>query len=428
MKILEPELLWSEGRFRPGLQLEVGSDGTIARVGTSLGEPTERLERQALLPGMVNAHSHAFQRGLRGKAETFADGSGTFWSWRDAMYRLANELDAERFRRLTRLAFREMLRAGITTVGEFHYVHHLSDAHAYELDEALVDAARDAGIRLVVLDACYLSGDVSEPLGDEQRRFGSSSVDSFLESAERLKRSLGRNQSLGLVAHSIRAVPVEALAELHEAARAQELVFHMHVEEQVREIEAARSAYGKTPLALLLDRLELGPELTAVHCTHSDTDELRRFLATGANLCLCPLTEANLADGIPPVLLADHGDQLSLGTDSNLRIDFAEEMRLLEYAQRLREQRRGVFTASDGSVAKRLFQIATEGGARSLGLKAGRLEPGYPADCFTLNLDAPALNETEPDELLTAFVFGTDTTVIQNAAVAGAWMNLSPNG
>ena len=181
-------------------------------MGASLGEPTERLRRQALLPGIVNAHSHAFQRGLRGKAETFGDGSGTFWSWRDAMYRLANELDAERFRRLTRLAFREMLRAGITTVGEFHYVHHLSAAHTYELDEALVDAACDAGIRLVALDASYLSGDVSKPLGDEQRRFASSSVDSFLESAERLKASLDRNQTLGLVAHSIRAVPTEALA------------------------------------------------------------------------------------------------------------------------------------------------------------------------------------------------------------------------
>lgn len=425
MKILEPELLWRDGRFESGLQLEVGPDGMIARVGPSggeTGEGYERLERQALLPGMVNAHSHAFQRGLRGRAERFEAASGTFWSWRESMYRLANELDAERFRRLTTLAFEEMLRAGITTVGEFHYLHHLAKSATYELDEVLVSAGRDVGIRLAVLDVCYLTGDVSEPMAEEQRRFGSSSVEGFLESAERVGRLLDRNQSLGLVAHSIRAVPIEAVVALHEAARARGLPFHMHVEEQEREIEAARSAYGETPLALLLDRLEIGPELTAVHCTHSSPGELERLFETGANVCLCPLTEANLADGLPPGMLAGHADQLSLGTDSNLRIDFTEEMRLLEYAQRLREERRGVFKARDGSVARCLFQIATEGGARAVGVNAGRLEEGYAADFFTLDLDDPALAEVEPDDLLTAFVLGAGTGAIKKVAVSGQWL------
>jgi formimidoylglutamate deiminase len=425
MKLLEPDLLWRDGRFETGLKLEIGNDGVISRIGSNLtasGNDVQRLPSTALLPGMVNAHSHAFQRGLRGKAETFGSGSGTFWSWRDFMYRLASSLDVESFQRLTRLAFQEMLGAGITTVGEFHYVHHLSAAPTYELDEALVVAARDAGIRLVVLDACYLSGDVSKPLADDQRRFGSSSVEAFLESADRLEARLERNQSLGLVAHSLRAVPLEAVVALHEAARARGVVFHMHVEEQQREIDAVRAEYGQSPLALLLDRLELGAEFTAVHATHSDPGELTRLLATGANLCLCPLTEANLADGIPPPVVSDRGAQLSLGTDSNLRIDFMEEMRLLEYAQRLREQRRGVFTTSDGSVAKRLFQIATEGGARSLGVRAGRLEEGYAADFFTLNLDTPALAQTAPEELMTAFVFGAGPSAIQNVAVAGHWI------
>jgi len=425
MKILEPDLLWRAGRFESGLQLEVDDSGTITRVGPSRGEPGdvyERLARRALLPGMVNAHSHAFQRGLRGRAEQFEAASGTFWSWRESMYQLANELDAERFRRLTTLAFEEMLRAGITTVGEFHYLHHLAKGTTYELDEVLVNAGRDVGIRLAVLDVCYLTGDVSEPLGEEQRRFGSSSVEGFLESTQRVGAMLGRNQSLGIVAHSIRAVPIESLVALHEAARDRGLVFHMHLEEQEREIEAARSAYGETPLALLLDRLQIGPELTAVHCTHSNSVELERLLETGANVCLCPLTEANLADGIPPVILAEHADQLSLGTDSNLRIDFTEEMRLLEYAQRLRGQRRGVFTASDGSVARCLFQIATEGGARALGVNAGRLEEGYAADFFTLDLDDPALAEVESNDLVTAFVFGAGTAAIRKVAVAGQWL------
>jgi formimidoylglutamate deiminase len=418
MKILEPDLVWVDGTFRSGYQVEIRDDGTFGRIASRLGKPTERLNRQALLPGMVNAHSHAFQRGLRGKAETFEGGGGTFWSWREEMYRLANTLDRERFHRLSLLAFEEMLRAGITTVGEFHYLHHLEGSGGYELDEALVRAAAEAGIRLVALDVCYLSGDVSKPLGKEQRRFGSASVDVFLESAERLEKLLDARQSLGLAAHSIRAVPIEALVELHEAARQRGLVFHMHVEEQPREIEAARSHYGKRPLALLFEHLEIGPELTAVHCTHSESDELARFLAAGANVCVCPLTEASLADGIPPVLLAE-SPHLSLGTDSNLRIDFTEEMRLLEYAQRLREKRRGVFLGRDGSVAERLFRIATEGGARSLGVRAGRVEEGYVADFFTLNLNAPALAEVSTEELLTAFVFGADKSVIRAVAVGG---------
>ena len=418
MKILEPDLVWVNGAFQSGYQVELCDDGTFGRIASHLGKPTERLNRQALLPGMVNAHSHAFQRGLRGKAESFEAGGGTFWSWREEMYRLANTLDAERFHRLSLLAFEEMLRAGITTVGEFHYVHHLEGSRGYELDEALVRAATEAGIRLVALDVCYLSGDVSKPLGKEQRRFGSKSVDVFLESAERLGALLEGHQSLGLAAHSIRAVPIEAVVELHEAARAKGLVFHLHVEEQPREIEAARSHYGKRPLALLLDHLEIGPELTAVHCTHSESEELARFLATGANVCVCPLTEASLADGIPPALLAE-SSHLSLGTDSNLRIDFGEEMRLLEYAQRLREKRRGVFTGRDGSVAERLFRIATEGGSRSLGVRTGRVEEGYAADFFTLNLDAPSLAEAPVEELLTAFVFGADQSAIGAVAVGG---------
>ena len=418
MKILEPELVWLDGAFQPGYQVELRDDGTFGRIAPNLGKPTERLDRQALLPGMVNAHSHAFQRGLRGKAETFGGGSGTFWSWREEMYRLANALDVERFHRLSLLAFDEMLRAGITTVGEFHYVHHLGRSQGYELDEALVRAATEAGIRLVALDVCYLSGNVSKPLEEEQRRFGSESVDVFLESAERLGKLLDARQSLGIAAHSIRAVPLEALVELHESARAKSLVFHLHVEEQPREIEAAVSHYGKRPLALLLDRLEVGPELTAVHCTHSESDELSRLLGTGANVCLCPLTEASLGDGIPPVLLAGN-PHLSLGTDSNLRIDFTEEMRLLEYAQRLRERRRGVFTGRDGSVAERLFRIATQGGARSLGVRAGRVEEGYAADFFTLDLDAPALAEVSAEELLTAFVFGSGKSALRAVAAGG---------
>jgi formimidoylglutamate deiminase len=409
MRVFEADLTWHGGRFESGVQVEVLDDGRIGRIGPGLSKDAERLPGEALLPGFVNAHSHAFQRGLRGKAESFDSKGGSFWSWREEMYQLAASLDVERFRKLTALAFREMLSSGITSVGEFHYLHHLEGSRAYELDQAVVDAARDTGIRLVLLATCYLTGDVGRPLDGTQTRFASRSVDEFLESASRIGAG-------GLVAHSVRAVPLDAIVKIHEEARRQSLPFHIHVEEQPKEIEAALAHYGKRPLELLLDRLEIGSETTAVHCTHSSEENLARFLATGANVCVTPLTEANLADGIAPAGLAQPGANLCLGTDSNLRIDFTEEMRLLEYAQRLRSRKRGVHVDASGSVAARLFEIATHGGARSLGLEAGRIETGAAADFFTIRI------ETDSADLLTAFVFGAGSAAVQRVAVAGRWL------
>jgi formimidoylglutamate deiminase len=331
------------------------------------------------------------------------------------MYRLAQSLDVERFRRLAALAFREMLASGITAVGEFHYLHHLEGGRGYELDQAVVEAAREAGIRLLLLDVCYMTGDVGKPLTGAQRRFESRSVDEFLESAERIGAG-------GLVAHSVRAVPIESIVRIHEEARRRNLVFHIHVEEQKQEIEASLAHYGKRPLALLLDRLEIGPETTAVHCTHSHEDDLARFVETGANVCVTPLTEANLADGIPPSLLARPGAHVSLGSDSNLRVDFTEEMRLLEYAQRLRSEKRGVFVDETGAVAPRLFEIATRGGARSLGLRAGEIETGCLSDFLTLNLRHPALQEIPPEDLMTGWVLGAGAQAIHRVAVSGRWI------
>jgi cytosine/adenosine deaminase-related metal-dependent hydrolase len=196
----------------------------------------------------------------------------------------------------------------------------------------------------------------------------------------------------------------------------------MHVEEQQKEIEASIAHYGKRPLELLLDRLEIGPETTAVHCTHSNEEDLDRFLGAGANVCVTPLTEANLADGVPPALLARPGVHVSLGTDSNLRIDFTEETRLLEYAQRLRAQKRGVFVDGSGSVASRLFEIATRGGARSLGLRAGEIETGFSADFMTLDLETPSLSASSPEELMTAFLLGAGSAALHRVAVSGRWI------
>jgi formimidoylglutamate deiminase len=423
-RIVEADLTWFENELVPGLQVEVLDDGALGRVGASLAPPSEvdRLAGQALLPGMVNAHSHAFQRGLRGKAEVYRGSSGNFWTWREEMYRLVERMDPEDFRRLSCLAFREMLEAGITTVGEFHYLHHRAESHEYELDHALVEAAREAGIRLVVLDVCYATGDVGKPLEGAQLRFQSRSVDEYLASAERLGSLLDSSrETLGLVAHSIRAVPLEGIAEIHGAALRRGLPFHMHLEEQEREIEAALAHYGKRPLELVLETLDVGPELTAVHCTHSREEDLVRLLGTGANVCLCPLTEANLADGIPPEALTRPDANLSFGTDSNLRVDFLEEMRLLEYGQRLRSERRGIFSGATGSIATRLFAIATEGGARSLGVRTGRIATGLAADFVCIDLRASCLEQVEASDLMPALVLGAGREAIRAVAVGGRW-------
>lgn len=426
-KILAPELVWLPDGFRTGYQVEVLDDGTIGRVGPSLGRATETLAHEALLPGMVNAHSHAFQRALRGRAERFPREPGSFWSWREEMYRLVAEMHRELFHRTTRACFREMLRSGITTVGEFHYLHHLSASSDYALDEAVLDAAGMAGIRLVLLDVCYMTGDVEKPLEGPQKRFGSETVDEFLLSVERLEKRVDRKrQHLGISAHSIRAVPLEAVVELHDWARRRSRPFHMHVEEQLREIEASMAHYGRRPLDLLLEHLDLGSEFSAVHATHSDETGLAALKSSGANVVLCPLTEANLADGTAPPGVTEPGHHLGLGSDSNLRIDFTEEMRLLEYGQRLRSERRGAFTNKDGRVAHRLFHIATEGGARALAVKAGRIATGYAADFFTIDargeLDGEGGVELSPDDRLTAFVLGDGARAIKRVAVAGKWV------
>lgn len=429
---LAAELTWTGERFERGVLVEVGADGRIASVGREPGDglragrdvaKAERLPGKALLPGFVNAHSHAFQRGLRGRGEAFPAGAGSFWSWREAMYELVESLDRERFRTLCLRAFREMRSAGITTVGEFHYLHHPADVADYGLDEALLEAAVEAGIRLVLLQACYRQGGPGRPLEGAQRRFRSDSVDAFLAQLDRLAAILDpRLQSLGVVAHSIRAVPPEDVALLWAEAERRELPFHMHVEEQVREIVECAAAYGRRPLELLLERLPLSERFTAVHLTHSDRADLGRFAAAGATACLCPTTEANLGDGVPdlPALLAA-GGRLCLGTDSNARISMLEEARWLELVQRLARERRGVLRDGlrdgAGRVATTLLRAATENGARALGVEAGAIRPGAWADLVAIDLEHPELEGWAEETLLESIFLGAG-----NRAIARTWV------
>ncbi len=451
MRAIEAELTWTGERFERGVRVTVDAEGRIASVGAAAGEDegaVERLPARAILPGFVNAHSHAFQRGLRGRGETFPNqptgpagtvGMGSFWSWREAMYSLVDSLDRDGFRELTLRAFREMRSAGITTVGEFHYFHHGIDhgpsgAADHSFDEVVIEAAAEAGIRLVLLQTYYREGGPGRPLEPAQRRFRSESVPAFVEQLDRLAALVSGagspGASLGVVAHSIRAAPPDDVAQLFEEAVRRDLPFHMHVEEQVREIVECATAYGARPMQLLLDRLSLDrPEaagrFTAVHCTHTDPFDMARFAAAGGNVCICPTTEANLGDGIadlPGILAA--GGAVCLGTDSNARISMLEEARWLELVQRLARERRGV--ARDGSraggrVATTLLDAATANGARALGVPAGALRPAAWADLVAFDLGHPELAGWDEETLLESIFLGASDRTIAGTFVGGAW-------
>jgi formimidoylglutamate deiminase len=424
-EVVEAELTWTGERFERGVQIAIDDDGRISAVG-ELGLPAgRRLPGRALLPGLVNAHSHAFQRAMRGRGETFPEGSGCFWSWREGMVELVGRLDPAHFHDLYAAAFREMRAAGITTVGEFHYLHHTTpEAEDFALDEHVLAAAEEVGIRLVLLEAYYASGGIGQPLTGPLRRLRGADPASYWRQMDRLARQLAsRRQSLGAVAHSIRAATPGEMAELYGEARRRGLVFHLHLEEQQREIDDTVAAYGQRPMALLLEALPSCEGVTAVHCTHTAPAEMARYLDAGGRVCICPLTEGNLGDGIadlPAIHRAARG-RLSLGTDSNARISMLEEMRWLEYVQRLERRQRGVLHDAGGSGARPLLRAATEDGATTLGVAAGRIAAGCWADLLVVDLAATTLAGWDDDNLLPALVFGTAEEVVAATCVAGAW-------
>jgi len=280
VRIVEADWIWTGRVFEPDLQIEVSADGRIHSIHRKTQIADLQLEDAALIPGMVNAHSHAFQRGLRGRGESFPEGSRSFWNWRDEMYELVDSIDSGTFYKLSLQAFGEMLRCGITTVGEFHYLHHQTPDEDYGLDEVLLQAAEDAGIRIVLISVYYRSGGIGKEPSGAQLRFRTSSLSRFWEQLEWLEgRAASRpGQTLGVAAHSIRAVEPEELIRLYARASSEKRIFHMHLEEQEKEIEDCRKAYGLSPMGLLAEQLTLGEHFTAVHATHTSRADLQRFL------------------------------------------------------------------------------------------------------------------------------------------------------
>ncbi|WP_112134581.1 formimidoylglutamate deiminase [Glycomyces dulcitolivorans] len=372
--------------------IEAIESGAAARAGDTVLDGVVH-------PGAVNAHSHAFHRLLRGRTHA---GGGSFWTWRTLMYREAGRLDPERYRRVAAAVYAEMVAAGWTSVAEFHYVHHAPDGTPYAahaMERALADAAVDAGIRLTLLDTCYLAGGFGAPLAAEQRRFGDGSAERWLDRLASLREAIRADYDpgqvqVGAAVHSVRAVPEAALAAIATGLDPS-LPLHVHLSEQPAENADCLKATGFTPTGLLARHGLLSPRLSAVHATHLTRGDVKLLGDAGATVVMCPTTEADLGDGIGPArALADAGAVIALGTDQHAVIDPMLEARALEHGERLASGRRGRFDPAA------LRAALTVGGAASTGRDLGVLRVGAPCDLIAVDPASTRTEGSEPDQLL----------------------------
>jgi formiminoglutamate deiminase len=362
------------------------ANGLISAIQTDV-VPSDSDSRIAgvVMPGFVNAHSHAFHRALRGRTHS---GLGDFWAWRTLMYQVANRLTPENYLTLATAVFSEMALAGITHVGEFHYVHHQQNGKQYddpnEMGKVIIEAAHRAGIRLTLLDVAYLHGGLNgEKLGDEQKRFCDTTIDQWLKRVQELGTG-NEMYSIGLAPHSVRAVHQAELAQI--AKFRNDRVVHIHVSEQPAENSACIKATGRTPTQLFSDANLLGSFTTAVHATHLTAEDISLLGKSKTTVCFCPTTERDLADGIgPSSQLVSAGASLSLGTDSHAVIDMFEESRAIEMNRRLITNQRGMHSSEE------LLTTATINGANSLGRKTYGLVVGAAADFVAVSTDSVRL-------------------------------------
>ncbi len=408
-RTLLPDLVLDARGARGGIGVTI-EDGRVVEVGP--GTEGERLSGRALAPGFVNEHSHAFQRGLRGGVERIEPSRphDDFWTWRERMFALAQGLSPDSIRETSRRCFGEMLSAGYTGVTEFHYVHHRPDGTPYgdpnALAKAVVLAAEDAGIRLLMLPVAYARGGLP--------RFRDASVQTFLRRIQDLRAwAEGRPLvEVGVAAHSVRAVPRGWLEEIGRYVQEHDLPLHIHADEQGREIEECLAEHGMRPVELLALTGFLGPTTTIVHATHASEEELDLAQKHGATVCACPTTEGNLGDGFLPAggILA-RGIRLSVGSDSHVRVDPFEELREIETNARRLSGRRNVLVA-EGETSPTPYLLRAGWGRT-------RIEPGDAADLVEIDLSHPALADVEAENLPSALVFGAGAGVVVGTWVEG---------
>jgi len=421
------ELAWSPALgLRTDVLIEAGGDRLTGISPDVQAPPAEAIRLPGLtMPGLANAHSHAFHRALRGITQA---SRGTFWTWRERMYQVADRLDPDSYLALATAVYAEMALAGVSSVGEFHYLHHGPGGTPYadpnEMGRVLIEAARQAGIRITLLDTCYLAGGLSadgrhQPLEGPQRRFGDADAQAWATRVEALSPEaagqLGPHARLGAAIHSVRAVPADQMHGVVAWAQRYGAPVHAHVSEQVAENRACLAAYRATPTEVLSQAGALGPRGTAVHATHLTGSDIELLGGGRCHVCLCPTTEADLADGIGPARdLADAGAMLTLGSDSHAVIDLLEDARRVELDQRLASQERGHFTAVE------LATAATESGHASIGWpEAGELAAGALADFVTVALDTPRTAGATQAAALESVIFGATASDVRRLVVGG---------
>src|SRR5438876_7469313 len=410
MKYLAPEYVYTPQGLQTDTILSISDDGRIAsisqkNVGAQCIAPSETLSLNgvALLPGFVNTHSHVFQRALRGHTHRPLSKQDTFWTWRRAMYAEAQKLNPDLLYTNALMTYREMLASGYTSVGEFHYVHHQLNGQPYAdpnvMSEAIIQAGKEVGIRVVLLMTAYAQSGFNQPLEEEQRRFCDASVDAYLDRVEALRLKGG---PIGVAPHSVRAVPGEWIRAIAAYSHTYKLPLHVHADEQKAEIEQCLTIHGCTPIELLEHFGALGTLTTVVHATHASTDEIALLAQRGCTVCVCPTTEGDLGDGIAPYAeLLDAQIPLAIGSDSNTRLDPIEELRWAEYSARMRYQRRRVLAADDlASPGPLLLDYGTHCGASALGLSAGVIAPSMSADFVAVNINHPAIAGWNADDFL----------------------------
>ena len=399
--------------------------GRIAGIQPGEKPADDGVQVGCVIPGLCNAHSHAFQRALAGHTEQRSPaGRDNFWSWRERMYELAGRVSADALVAIARQAYCEMLRAGYTAVAEFHYLHRdPTDPDAVDsMFNAIATAARESGIRLTYIPVHYERAGFEDPEPTSQQATFAMPIEEYLQHVERVLPQCTGSISIGVGAHSLRAVSQQSLRQIAAYADDAVIPMHIHIAEQQREVEQCFSSYGRRPVRWLLENFDVNNTWSLVHATHMDVEEIAALAQTGAVVVLCPSTEANLGDGVFPLhdYLVD-GGQIAIGSDSHISINPFEELRWLEYGQRLASQSRNVVSLRDGHVGSELFTRALEGGALASGQATVGIVEGAPADLVALSDDDPMLAGHSDASRLDALVFSGYPLPVERVMVDGVW-------
>ena len=427
MKHLLPDYVYTPQGLQANMIVSISDDGRIASIAqqnvkAQFIAPSDilTLPGVALLPGFVNAHSHVFQRALRGHTHRPLSKQDTFWTWRHAMYAEAQKLNPDVLYTSALMTYREMLAAGYTSVGEFHYVHHQLNGIPYAdpnvMADAVIQAGKEVGMRVVLLMTAYAQSGFNKPPEEEQLRFCDASIDAYLARVEALRL---KGELVGVAPHSVRAVPEDWFRAIAEYSRKYQLPLHVHADEQKAEIEQCLTNHGCTPIELLEHFGVLGSKTTIIHATHATPDEIALLARRGCTVCVCPTTEGDLGDGIAPYAkLLSAQIPLAIGSDSNTRLDPIEELRWAEYSARMRYQRRRVLVGNElASPGSLLLEYGTRCGAIAPRLETGAIAPGMLADFIAVDVHHPSLAGWNTEDFLDVLFFGASAD-----AIVGTWV------